>query len=132
MPARMPVERVEGPPAMPTYWDGDDQLRNIWRHHVFPEGLNGCYESTYRLTNRGRPTCSYNNQQWSTYILSRALHDRLDLAQVRMLTAAGELTIDHECENKKCDRAEHLTWESRSENTRLFYERRREASAAAD
>ena len=125
---------VSGPVEMPDYWRGDEQLTNIWLHHVFPEGLNGCYESTYRLTNRGRPTCSYKNQQWSTYILSKALADGADLNQVRMLTVAGELTVDHTCENKKCDRADHLAWESRGDNTRLFFDRRRVrgVGAAAD
>lgn len=125
---------VYGPPEMPEYWGGDEQLINIWLHHTFPDGLNGCYESTYRLTNRGRPTCSYKNQQWSTYILSKALADGMDLAEVRMLTSAGKLTVDHleHCQNKTCDRADHLGWEDRGENTRLHFERVRGVGTAAD
>ena len=84
-----------------------------------------------RLTNRGRPQCSYQGQQYATYILSLALHDGLDLAKVRLLTAAGTLTVGHKCENKKCDRAEHLKWQDRGENTQEWFENRRLEAATA-
>jgi hypothetical protein len=142
------VVRAEGPPEMPKLYtesrlskDRDrKQLINIWEHHVFRGGLDGCYESTYHVNNRGRPSCSFMNGDWTTYILMRTLEDArlqgLDeeqtlalLSRVKMLTAGGELTVDHICENEVCDRPEHLAWEDRSRNSELFHERKREAAS---
>lgn len=135
---------VSGPVAMPRVYAEAcvperlrGQLVNIWLHHVFPEGLGGCYESTYRRNNRGRPGCSFDNADWTTYVLVRTLQDAVEqgldevetvahMSRVRMLTSAGKLTVDHTCENEVCDRPEHLVWEDRGRNAELYHERRRE------
>lgn len=119
---------VEGPPVMPQHWKGNAQLENIWLHHVFPGGPNGCHVSTYRLNNRGRPMCSFMGVDWMAYMLSLALADGLNLGEVKMRSAAGELTVDHLCQNIRCTRADHLTWESRGRNSELQWERKREAA----
>jgi hypothetical protein len=119
------------------------QLRNIWEHHTFPRGLNGCYESAYHTNNRGRPSCSLNGEDWTTYILIRTLeHCRLwemtakqtlaFMSQVKLDTASGRLTVDHVegCENEICDRPEHLAWEDRGRNSELYHDRKRGDIAA--
>jgi hypothetical protein len=104
------------------------QLLNIWTHHVFPNGLSGCHIGTYAPTSKGRIQVAFQGTRWTNYVLALALHEGHDLKQVRMLTAAGELTVDHICEDKRCSRPEHLAWESRGDNTRLYFARRRPGS----
>lgn len=113
------------------------QLFNIWEHHEFPSGVDGCYESTYHVNNRGRPSCSLDGADWTTYILIRTLEDaRLQglgstatlalMSRVKMETATGKLTVDHVdgCENEICDRPDHLAWEGRGRNSELYWDRR--------
>lgn len=147
--------RIEGPIRMPDVyrWAVETfkrnprvarQIENIWLHHAFPGGLNGCYESTYHVNNRGRPSCSLDGTDWTTYILLRTLEDarlqRLDatgtmalMSKVKMLTGAGQLTVDHVegCENEVCDRPDHLAWEGRGRNSELHWDRKR-GDVAAD
>lgn len=141
---------IQGPMAMPPVYTEVQlagrlmaQLANIWQHHEFPGGLDGCHESTYHVNNRGRPSCSFGGADWFTYALIRTLEDArlqgLDeqetmayMSKVRMLMASGELTVDHieGCCNRICDRPDHLAWEGRGRNSELHSERKREAVAA--
>lgn len=126
----------EGPPSMPEFYRGTPAMSDtdrkallrFWLNHVF-KGLDGCWESTYRPNTSGRRQGSFRNQLWTTYILTRSLADGLgdNLSFVRMLTSAGELTVDHLCENENCDRVEHLAWEGRGANSELFHARRKTA-----
>lgn len=137
---RVDAPIVEGPPEMPLQWRGSDdmplrdrqQLENIWLHHRFPGGLYGCHESTYAPATNGRVQASFRGKPVTVYLLSLVLAEGHDLAQVQMLTAAGELTVDHlaGCENKLCTKVEHLGWEARGPNTSLYFERRRQDAAA--
>lgn len=142
--------RPHGPVETPACYNGPhiptqlrEQLENIWLHHSFPEGPDGCYESTYHRNNRGRPRCSLDGADWTTYILIRTLEDaRLQglnvdetlalMSRVKMLTAAGQLTVDHVegCENEVCDRPSHLAWEGRGRNSELHWDRQRGDTAA--
>lgn len=141
------IEPVEGPPEMPAYWRGQsdmnpadvEQLATIWRRHYFPRGMNGCYESTYRVNNRGRPMCNWRGQQWLPYALANALEDcRLQgwtgekreahIRLVQMQMGAQILTVQHDCANIKCTRVGpgHTRWLSRGENVDDMWERRSE------
>jgi hypothetical protein len=133
-PVEMPRLYVETPVAEKLR----PQLLNIWLHHVFPRGPDGCHESTYRKNNSGRPGCSLGGADWTTYILVRVLQDAIEqgmseaelvayMGKVKLLTAAGQLSVDHVegCENEVCDRPDHLAWESVSRNSELYHERKR-------
>jgi hypothetical protein len=133
-PVEMPRLYLEAPVAEKLR----PQLVNIWLHHAFPRGMDGCHESTYRKNNSGRPGCSLGGADWTTYILVRVLQDAIEqgmseaelvayMGKVKLLTAAGQLSVDHVegCENEVCDRPDHLAWESVSRNSELYHERKR-------
>lgn len=142
-----PTVLVYGPPVMPPHWADDPQLENIWLHTVLPDGLTGCYESTYRVNNSDRPMCTYKSDpeqptmQWLVYALSLALYDALTMHMsdddrigymrlVRMHMGAKILTVEHQCENVRCHRTDHIEWFDRGGNVKLYFERRRQAAAA--
>jgi hypothetical protein len=145
------VEPVEGPPEMPLYWRGQsdmnpadvEQLATIWKRSYFPKGMNGCYESTYRVNNRGRPMCNWRGQQWLPYALANALEDcrvagwtgdqrEAHIRQVQMQMGSQTLTVQHECGNIKCTRVGpgHTYWMSRSDNVDDMWQRRAEEREA--
>lgn len=141
-----PTVLVYGPPEMPAHWAGDEQLENIWTRTELPDGLDGCYLSTFRTNNRGRPMCTYKSdpeeptQQWLVYALSLALFDAQQMGMddderigylrlVRMHMASQTLTVEHQCERKTCIRTDHIEWSDRGTNVRLYFERRRQAKA---
>lgn len=106
------------------------RLQEIWAEHVFPYGVDGCYETTYS-TNlegaNGRPRCGYMGQPWLVYALLLAVHDGLDLDVVKEEMKARKRSADHKCENNRCVRIEHLQWKnSTGANSAAYHERRRE------
>jgi hypothetical protein len=118
-----PVTVASIAPDKPAWLGEDEQLDNIWRHHTFPDGADGCWLSTYSRQSSGRPRCSYNGQEWITYDLLLALHDGKPLHEVRMRLKAKTLTVDHRCPNIACDNPAHLSWKSRSRNSALRWAR---------
>jgi hypothetical protein len=128
-----------GPHAVPEWVSGirlkagyrdRAQLAEIWRRHVFPYGVDGCYETTYSVNgdgSNGRPRCGYMGQPWLVYALVLAVHDGLDLDVVKEEMKARMRSADHRCENNKCVRVEHLQWkESIGANARTYHDRRRD------
>jgi len=106
------------------------RLSEIWAAHVFPYGVDGCYETTYSPNvegANGRPRCGYMSQPWLVYALVLAVHDGLDLDIVKEEMKAKKRSANHKCENNRCVRIEHLEWkESWGANAAEYHERRRE------
>lgn len=153
----------EGPVAMPDWWKGMpwmnpadvEQLGNIWsgkrvpKEHapalgyvvntIFPWGIDGCHESTYRVNNRGRPMTNWRGEQWLPYALALVMQDirvaRMGKEEaegyirvVRMRMAAKVLTVEHNkerCKSIKCHNVEHLYWMSRDDNVDTEHQVRR-------
>jgi hypothetical protein len=128
-----------GPVAVPAWVSGRRlaagqrdraRLAEIWANHVFPYGVDGCYETTYSVNQEGangRPRCGYMGQSWLVYALVLAVHDGLDLDVVREEMKARKRSADHLCEQNRCVRIEHLRWlESAGANSAVYHERRRD------
>jgi hypothetical protein len=106
-----------------------EQLAEIWRRHIFPYGVDGCYETDYSANiegANGRPRCGYMGQPWLVYALVLAVNDGLDLDVVKEEMKARKRSADHRCENSKCVRVDHLQWKaSTGANAKTWHERRR-------
>ena len=139
-------EVLYGPPELPRWASGPNAERKLEIYRRFKSTpLVGCWLTSHagKGRDRQRPGCQYRGKNWNVSDLVKALDDcavlRLDEpGEVRYLTAlklsladkVNGASVQHDCHNPQCVRAEHLDWLSKPDNIAEYWDHKRAGQAA--